>query len=88
MEKFSLASSAADIYLRAKASMFLKTNLSGGGLTEKDEKDAAFGREQNVDYIGLSFVQTADDVKKLRNIIGSEMKIIAKIGAWHRLAGR
>jgi pyruvate kinase len=56
-----------------------KTNLSGGGLTEKDERDAIFGLEQNVDYIGLSFVQTAEDVKKLRKIIGPKIKIIAKI---------
>jgi pyruvate kinase len=55
------------------------TNLSGGGLTEKDERDAAFGREQNVDYVGLSFVQTADDVRKLRGIVGQNIKIIAKI---------
>lgn len=56
-----------------------KTNLKGGGLTEKDEKDASFGASQNVDYVGLSFVQTADDVKKLRKIVGPDVKIISKI---------
>ena len=56
-----------------------KTNLSGGGLTAKDEIDAAFGASQNVDYMGLSFVQTEEDVKKLRKIIGPDIKIIAKI---------
>ncbi|MFA5248211.1 MAG: pyruvate kinase [Patescibacteria group bacterium] len=55
------------------------TNLSGGGLTKKDEIDAAFGREQKVDYVGLSFVQTVGDVKKLRSIVGDDVKIIAKI---------
>jgi pyruvate kinase len=56
-----------------------KTNLSSGGLTEKDIIDATFGKEQKVDYVGLSFVQTADDVRKLRGIVGLEAKIIAKI---------
>lgn len=55
------------------------TNLAGGGLTKKDEIDAAFGAGQNVDYIGLSFVQNADDVIKLRKIVGPDVKIIAKI---------
>jgi pyruvate kinase len=56
-----------------------ETKLSGGGLTKKDEQDAAFGKEQKVDYIGLSFAQSADDVKRLRAIVGTDIKIIAKI---------
>ena len=55
------------------------TNLSAGGLTKKDEIDAKFGREQKVDYVGLSFVQSADDVSKLRKIVGPDIKIMAKI---------
>ena len=55
------------------------TNLSSGGLTKKDEIDAEFGREQKVDYVGLSFVQNAEDVIKLRKIVGPDIKIIAKI---------
>lgn len=56
-----------------------KTNLSGGGLTKKDEIDAAFGASRKVDYMGLSFVQSEEDIKKLRTIIGPDIKIIAKI---------
>src|SRR6185369_2488597 len=55
------------------------TNLSSGGLTEKDMRDAEFGASQNVDYVGLSFVQSAEDVKKLRKIVGPDIKIISKI---------
>ena len=55
------------------------TNLSAGGLTKKDIVDAKFGALQKVDYIGLSFVQTAEDVKKLRKIVGPDIKIMAKI---------
>ncbi|MBU0647002.1 pyruvate kinase [Patescibacteria group bacterium] len=56
-----------------------KTNLAGGGLTAKDEIDAKFGAEQKVDFIGLSFVQSEEDIRKLRKIIGKDIKIIAKI---------
>ncbi|MBX4201162.1 pyruvate kinase [Candidatus Parcubacteria bacterium] len=56
-----------------------KTNLAGGGLTAKDEKDAAYGASVGVDYMGLSFVQSEEDIKKLRKIIGPNIPIIAKI---------
>lgn len=38
-------------------------------LTKKDKKDLAFGIENNVDFVALSFVQTADDVRTLRKLI-------------------
>ena len=36
------------------------------GFTEKDEADLAFGLAQGVDAVAVSFVRTADDVKKVR----------------------
>ncbi|NTU55298.1 MAG: pyruvate kinase [Anaerolineales bacterium] len=36
------------------------------GFTEKDEADLAFGIEQDVDAVAISFVRTADDVRKVR----------------------
>ena len=36
------------------------------GFTEKDEADLAFGISQSVDAVAISFVRTADDVKKVR----------------------
>ena len=36
------------------------------GFTEKDEADLAFGISQNVDAVAISFVRTAEDVKKVR----------------------
>ena len=36
------------------------------GFTEKDEADLAFGISQNVDAVAISFVRTAEDVKKAR----------------------
>ena len=36
------------------------------GFTEKDEADLAFGISQNVDAVAISFVRSADDVRKVR----------------------
>ena len=36
------------------------------GFTEKDEADLAFGIAQGVDAVAISFVRTADDVKKVQ----------------------
>ncbi len=37
------------------------------GFTEKDEADLAFGISQNVDAVAISFVRSAEDVKKVRS---------------------
>ena len=57
-----------------------RTNLTCGGVTEKDIEDAKFGVVQGADYIALSFVQSADDIIKLRSVFpDKKIKIIAKI---------
>jgi pyruvate kinase len=51
-------------------------------VTEKDEKDVAFAVEQGIDYLALSFVQCADDVRSLKQLLarlGADIPIIAKI---------
>lgn len=49
-------------------------------LTEKDKKDALFGIDVGVDWIALSFVQKAEDIIELRDLIGTKSaKIMAKI---------
>lgn len=50
-------------------------------LTLKDKRDLAFGLQQNVDYVALSFVNNPEDVKELKKIIPAkkEVEIIAKI---------
>lgn len=58
------------------------TRLTLPGLTEKDLDDLAWGLEAGVDYIGLSFVRSADEVTDLRRRIGeaeSEARVVAKI---------
>ncbi len=63
-------------------------NLPDGGahgipaLTEKDKKDLQYGLEKGVDWIALSFVKTAEDVRELKTIIsylGYDTPVIAKI---------
>ncbi len=59
-----------------------KTNLSLSALTEKDRADAKWIARRDFDYVALSFVQRAADVKALRKILAgadSEARIIAKI---------
>jgi len=51
-------------------------------ITEKDKKDLAFGLEQAVDYVALSYVGSADDVRELKQLItdeGKQTPVIAKI---------
>ena len=57
------------------------TNMQKGGLTPKDIKDLKFGLTVGMDYVALSFVQTALDVTRLRTLLGkkSKVKIISKI---------
>ncbi|WP_260928317.1 pyruvate kinase [Novosphingobium sp. 9] len=48
-------------------------------LTEKDRRDLAFALEHNVDFVGLSFVQTVRDVLEARELIGDRAWIVSKI---------
>jgi pyruvate kinase len=58
------------------------TDFGGDILTEKDLSDIAFGAGQDLDYVGLSFVQSAQDVARLRKLLkshGSDARIIVKV---------
>jgi pyruvate kinase len=59
-----------------------QSQLSMSALTEKDLQDVAFIAQRDFDYVALSFVQKAEDVRQLRSLLsqqGSEAQIIAKI---------
>lgn len=59
-----------------------KTTISLPCLTKKDLKDLDFVLSQKIEWIGLSFVRKAKDVKELKRIIsekGVPHKVIAKI---------
>ena len=60
-------------------------NIDMPYLSKVDKDDIKFGVEQDVDYIALSFVRTADDVREAKKYIRSlgensdQIKIISKI---------
>jgi len=56
--------------------------ISAPSLTEKDRLDAAFALELGVDFLALSFVRKADEVKALKALVkeaGARTRVIAKI---------
>ena len=58
------------------------TDFGGDILTEKDMADIEWGAGADIDYVALSFVQSASDIVKLKQILlslGSTAKVIAKI---------
>ncbi|TNE54922.1 MAG: pyruvate kinase [Bacteroidetes bacterium] len=58
------------------------TKISMPCLTEKDLNDLSFALDEDVDWIGLSFVRSARDIIELKHLIGKrngKAKVIAKI---------
>ena len=58
------------------------TDFGGDILTEKDLHDIEYGASQDFDYVSLSFVQSASDIERLKQLLlsyGSTAKVIAKI---------
>lgn len=56
--------------------------VSAPALTEKDKEDLLFCIEKKLAYVALSFVRSATDVEKLREILRqhqTELKVISKI---------
>lgn len=70
------------ILVKRKGINIPDTELEGDIITAKDKEDIAYGSSKDIDYVALSFIQTAEDVRKLRRQLknlGSSAKIIAKI---------
>lgn len=58
------------------------TDFGGDILTPKDIQDIEYGAKKDIDYVALSFVQSADDINNLRQMLvslGSTAQIIAKV---------
>lgn len=59
-----------------------ETDFGGDIITPKDETDLEFGATRDIDYVALSFVQSAEDINNLRQMLvarGSTAQIIAKV---------
>lgn len=80
----------AEVLVGGKLSSHKGINLPGvrlsiPGFTEKDRADLAFGLSQNVDYVAISFVRTAQDVAAVRAAMeeldeqGARPLVIAKL---------
>ena len=57
-------------------------NLRLPSMTQKDKEDLAFGVEQGVDMISLSFVRTSKDVQGLKALLaakGADIPVVAKL---------
>lgn len=72
-----------DGFIMSKKGLNLpETDFGGDILTPKDLEDIEYGARQDYDYVALSFVQTASDIEKLKQLLlsyGSTAKVIAKI---------
>ena len=61
---------------------FPDVQLSIRALTEKDRIDLAFGLQQGVDWVALSFVRNPSDMREIRELIrshGHQTPVVAKI---------
>ncbi len=70
------------ILIKRKGMNLPDTNFDGDIITPKDRADLVYGSAQDIDYVALSFVQTADDIERLKKLLrsmNSTVKVIAKI---------
>lgn len=70
------------ILIKRKGMNLPDTDFAGDIITPKDKADLVYGSAQDIDYVALSFVQTADDIHNLRTLLSgmnSSAKVIAKV---------
>ena len=73
---------AGDIIKSRKGVNLPQTTISEPTITEKDFRDIDFAIKHKVEWLALSFVRTADDIKLLKELIrlkNGVSKVIAKI---------
>ncbi|MCU0496050.1 MAG: pyruvate kinase [Anaerolineae bacterium] len=66
-----------------KGVMAPKARLTLSAITDKDREDIEFAITKNADYLAMSFVRSADDIREMRWLIrhlgGEDTAIVAKI---------
>lgn len=70
------------ILIKRKGMNLPDTDFAGDIITAKDRADLIYGSTKDIDYVAMSFVQTADDIfamEKLLKNMNFKAKIIAKI---------
>ena len=70
------------ILMQRKGINLPDTDFGGDIITKKDRQDIIFGAEHDIDFVALSFVQTADDIRQLKKLlrnVNSSARIITKV---------
>lgn len=70
------------ILMQRKGINLPDTDFGGDIITKKDRQDIVFGAEHDIDFVALSFVQTADDIRHLKKLLknlGSTARVITKV---------
>lgn len=70
------------VVMKRKGINLPDTDFKGDILTDKDKADIAFGAKADIDYVALSFVQSANDIARLRKLLSdhdSSADVVAKI---------
>lgn len=70
------------ILLKRKGINLPDTDFGGDIITAKDKKDIVYGSTVDIDYVSLSFIQSAADVRSLKRMLknlASSAKVIGKI---------
>jgi pyruvate kinase len=72
----------AGILIQRKGMNLPDTDFGGDVITEKDKADLAYGSQHDIDYVAMSFVQSARDVEQMRRLtknLGVERRLITKV---------
>lgn len=70
------------ILMQRKGINLPDTDFGGDIITKKDREDIVFGSEQDIDFVALSFVQGADDIRQLKKLLAnlsSNARVITKV---------
>jgi pyruvate kinase len=70
------------VLLKRKGINLPDTDFGGDVIPDKDKADVAFGSGLDFDYVAMSFVQTAQDIRNMRTILKNlnfDTKLIAKV---------
>lgn len=78
-EKFKAVVVHGGILYSRKGVNVPNTTLTTKGLTKKDLQDAEFVVKNGADMVAMSFVCDKEDIFSLREIVGSDIKIVPKI---------
>lgn len=81
-KEISIRVSNDGVLVKRKGINLPDTDFGGDIITKKDREDIVFGASEDIDFVALSFVQTADDITELRRLLknlGSDAKVITKV---------